>query len=147
MQAARYEAFWQLAENFLFVRFLRTTLIVAGRRSDSKNVSFDRAILFELSMLRLQFWSCNKQNFPPVPHSTVAWKGNGLVIGLRPQKGWAIAAGICGAVEAVTRALAIELAPVRVNLVCANTKTHKTFKYVGERRERLLPPKRSPEWS
>src|SRR5271165_1764979 len=72
MQAARYEAFWQLAENFLFVRFLRTTLIVAGRMSDSENVSFDRAILFELSMLRLQFWSCNKQNFLPVPHSTVA---------------------------------------------------------------------------
>jgi NAD(P)-dependent dehydrogenase (short-subunit alcohol dehydrogenase family) len=41
------------------------------------------------------------------------------IIGLRPQKGWVIAAGICGAVEAVTRALAIELAPVRVNLVCA----------------------------
>ena len=40
-------------------------------------------------------------------------------IGLRPQRGWVIAAGICGAVEAVTRALAIELAPVRVNLVCA----------------------------
>src|SRR5580700_7474286 len=71
MRAARYGAFWQLAENFLFARFLRTTLIVAGRRSDSKNVSFDRAILFELSMLRLQFWSCHKQNFPSVPHSTV----------------------------------------------------------------------------
>jgi NAD(P)-dependent dehydrogenase (short-subunit alcohol dehydrogenase family) len=41
------------------------------------------------------------------------------VIGLRPHKGWVIAAGICGAIEAVTRALAIELAPVRVNLVCA----------------------------
>jgi NAD(P)-dependent dehydrogenase (short-subunit alcohol dehydrogenase family) len=41
------------------------------------------------------------------------------IIGLRPQKGWVITAGICGALEAVTRALAIELAPVRVNLVCA----------------------------
>jgi NAD(P)-dependent dehydrogenase (short-subunit alcohol dehydrogenase family) len=41
------------------------------------------------------------------------------VIGLRPQKGWVVAAGICGALEALTRALAIELAPVRVNLVCA----------------------------
>jgi NAD(P)-dependent dehydrogenase (short-subunit alcohol dehydrogenase family) len=41
------------------------------------------------------------------------------VIGLRPQKGWVVAAGICGAMEALTRALAIELAPVRVNLVCA----------------------------
>ena len=43
---------------------------------------------------------------------------NGM-IGLRPQKGWAVAAGVCGALEALTRALAVELAPVRVNLVCA----------------------------
>ena len=28
-------------------------------------------------------------------------------------------ASICGALEALTRALAIELAPIRVNLVCA----------------------------
>jgi NAD(P)-dependent dehydrogenase (short-subunit alcohol dehydrogenase family) len=41
------------------------------------------------------------------------------VIGLRPQKGWVVAAGICGALEALTRALAVELAPIRVNLVCA----------------------------
>jgi NAD(P)-dependent dehydrogenase (short-subunit alcohol dehydrogenase family) len=41
------------------------------------------------------------------------------VIGLRPQKGWVVAAGICGAVEALTKALAVELAPIRVNLVCA----------------------------
>jgi NAD(P)-dependent dehydrogenase (short-subunit alcohol dehydrogenase family) len=41
------------------------------------------------------------------------------IVGLRPQKGWVIAAAIAGAVEAVTRALAIELAPVRVNIVCA----------------------------
>ena len=53
MRAARYGAFWQLAENFLFERFLRTTLIVAGRRNDSKNVSFDPVIIFELFMLRL----------------------------------------------------------------------------------------------
>jgi Protein of unknown function (DUF1348) len=34
--------------------------IVAGRRNDSKNVSFDAVIIFELFMLRLQLWSCNK---------------------------------------------------------------------------------------
>jgi hypothetical protein len=38
MRAARYGAFWQLAENFLFVRFLRMTRIAAGRRGDSKRV-------------------------------------------------------------------------------------------------------------
>jgi NAD(P)-dependent dehydrogenase (short-subunit alcohol dehydrogenase family) len=35
----------------------------------------------------------------------------------RPNKGWTIAASICGAVDALTRALALELAPIRVNAV------------------------------
>jgi NAD(P)-dependent dehydrogenase (short-subunit alcohol dehydrogenase family) len=35
----------------------------------------------------------------------------------RPQKGWTIAASLCGAMEGFTRALAIELAPIRVNIV------------------------------
>lgn len=37
--------------------------------------------------------------------------------GLRPSKGWAIAASICTAMEGFTRAMAVELAPIRVNLV------------------------------
>jgi len=39
-------------------------------------------------------------------------------VGLRPWKGWTVAASITGAVDALTRALAVELAPVRVNAVC-----------------------------
>ena len=35
----------------------------------------------------------------------------------RPPAGFAIGASICGAIEALTRALAVELAPVRVNAV------------------------------
>jgi len=35
----------------------------------------------------------------------------------RPQKGWSIATSICGAMEAFMRALAVELAPIRVNIV------------------------------
>jgi NAD(P)-dependent dehydrogenase (short-subunit alcohol dehydrogenase family) len=35
----------------------------------------------------------------------------------RPGPGWAVAASVCGAVEALTKALAVELAPVRVNAV------------------------------
>jgi NAD(P)-dependent dehydrogenase (short-subunit alcohol dehydrogenase family) len=38
--------------------------------------------------------------------------------GRRPHPGWALGASICSAVEGLTRALAVELAPVRVNLVC-----------------------------
>lgn len=41
----------------------------------------------------------------------------GGVASLRPRPGWTVAASVCGAMEAFTRALAVELAPIRVNLV------------------------------
>jgi NAD(P)-dependent dehydrogenase (short-subunit alcohol dehydrogenase family) len=39
------------------------------------------------------------------------------VAGRRPHKGWTLAASVCGTIEALTRALAVELAPIRVNAV------------------------------
>jgi NAD(P)-dependent dehydrogenase (short-subunit alcohol dehydrogenase family) len=39
------------------------------------------------------------------------------IAGARPQAGWALGASICSAMEGLTRALAVELAPLRVNLV------------------------------
>jgi NAD(P)-dependent dehydrogenase (short-subunit alcohol dehydrogenase family) len=39
------------------------------------------------------------------------------IAGERPHKGWALAASVCGAVVSLTRALAVELAPIRVNAV------------------------------
>ncbi len=49
-------------------------------------------------------------------------KGGSIVLttgvaGQRPHKGWAVAASVCGTIEALTRALAVELAPIRVNAV------------------------------
>jgi NAD(P)-dependent dehydrogenase (short-subunit alcohol dehydrogenase family) len=49
-------------------------------------------------------------------------KGGSIVLttgvaGQRPHKGWVVAASVCGTIEALTRALAIELAPIRVNVV------------------------------
>jgi NAD(P)-dependent dehydrogenase (short-subunit alcohol dehydrogenase family) len=38
--------------------------------------------------------------------------------GRRPRAGWSIGASVCMAMEGLTRALAVELAPVRVNIVC-----------------------------
>jgi NAD(P)-dependent dehydrogenase (short-subunit alcohol dehydrogenase family) len=35
----------------------------------------------------------------------------------RPRPGWALVASVCSAVEGLTRALAVELAPIRVNAV------------------------------
>lgn len=37
--------------------------------------------------------------------------------GERPSPGWSIASSLCGAVTALTKALAVELAPIRVNAV------------------------------
>lgn len=39
------------------------------------------------------------------------------IAGDRPRKGWVIAASVCGAIASLTRALAVELAPIRVNAV------------------------------
>jgi NAD(P)-dependent dehydrogenase (short-subunit alcohol dehydrogenase family) len=39
------------------------------------------------------------------------------IAGQRPNAGWALGASICAAMEGLTRALAVELAPVRVNIV------------------------------
>ena len=37
---------------------------------------------------------------------------------MKPPKGWSLVAGVAGAIEATTRGLAVELAPIRVNVVC-----------------------------
>jgi NAD(P)-dependent dehydrogenase (short-subunit alcohol dehydrogenase family) len=39
------------------------------------------------------------------------------IAGQRPQAGWSLGASICAAMEGLTRALAVELAPIRVNVV------------------------------
>ena len=39
------------------------------------------------------------------------------IAGARPHKGWALGASICAAMEGFARAMAVELAPVRVNIV------------------------------
>lgn len=39
------------------------------------------------------------------------------IASLRPGAGWSLASAICGAMEGVTRAMAVELAPIRVNVV------------------------------
>ncbi|GIF78024.1 short-chain dehydrogenase [Asanoa siamensis] len=50
----------------------------------------------------------------------------------RPAAGWSVAAAICGAVSALTRALAIELAPVRVNAVAPGVTRSPLWAGLGE---------------
>jgi NAD(P)-dependent dehydrogenase (short-subunit alcohol dehydrogenase family) len=58
-----------------------------------------------------------------VKHAAAAIRAGGSIVlthgiaGARPRAGWAVSAAVCGAMEAMTRALAVELAPVRVNAV------------------------------
>ena len=72
------------------------------------------------SFVNLRFWGAFmavKYGSPHIRPGGSITLTNG-VAGLRPQKGWTMAASICGAMEALTRALAMELAPIRVNAVC-----------------------------
>jgi len=79
-------------------------------------VQLDRARGF----VNIRFWGA----FMAVKYGSAHIRPGGSVTltngvaGLRPRKGWALVASICGAMEALTRALALELAPIRVNAVC-----------------------------
>lgn len=56
----------------------------------------------------------------------------------RPGKGWGIAASICAAMEGFTRAMAIELAPIRVNLVAPGVVRTNLWNSLSEQdREQL----------
>lgn len=67
--------------------------------------------------------------------------------GRRPRKGWAVVSSVCGAVESFGKALAIELAPVRVNVVCPgivktplwDVKPANEVAAMYERFEQVLP--------
>jgi NAD(P)-dependent dehydrogenase (short-subunit alcohol dehydrogenase family) len=69
----------------------------------------------------LRFWGA----FTAVKYAAPHIRPGGSIVlttgiaGARPQKGWTAAASICTAMEGLTRALAVELAPIRVNAVSA----------------------------
>jgi len=54
------------------------------------------------------------------------------IAGDRPQKGWALSAGVCGAVVSLTRALAVELAPIRVNAVSPGVVRTNLWRDIAE---------------
>jgi NAD(P)-dependent dehydrogenase (short-subunit alcohol dehydrogenase family) len=67
----------------------------------------------------IRYWGALAAVKHGAPHMA---KGGSIVLttgiaALRPQSGWAFGASVCGAMEALTRALAVELAPLRVNAV------------------------------
>lgn len=52
--------------------------------------------------------------------------------GERPLKGWTLAASVCGAIVSLTRALAVELAPIRVNAVSPGVVRTNLWKNMQE---------------
>lgn len=58
--------------------------------------------------------------------------------GQRPGPGWSLGASICGAMEALTRELALELAPVRVNLVAPGVTRSPLWSGMTEAEEQAM---------
>lgn len=56
----------------------------------------------------------------------------------RPQKGWTFGAMMGGATEGMARGLAVDLAPVRVNVVSPGAVDTEIFERLGDKREEIL---------
>jgi len=88
----------------------------------------------------LRYWSALAAVKYGSPHIR---KGGSIVLttgvaGRRPNKGWVVAASVCGTIEALTRALAVELAPIRVNAVSPGVvRTNLWQTMSAEEREQL----------
>ena len=67
--------------------------------------------------LEVRVWSA----YAAVKHAVPHFRPGGSIVlssgiaGTRPEPEWTVAASICGALDALTRALAVELAPLRVD--------------------------------
>ena len=79
----------------------------------------DTALSNARQFFELRYWgalTAAKYGAPSIrPGGSVTFTSG--IAGARPQAGWALGASICSAMEGLTRALAVELAPVRVNIV------------------------------
>jgi NAD(P)-dependent dehydrogenase (short-subunit alcohol dehydrogenase family) len=71
------------------------------------------------AFFELRYWGALTAAKAARPHiragGSIVFTGG--IAGARPGPGWAVAASICSAMEGLTRALAVELAPLRVNVV------------------------------
>ena len=90
--------------------------------------------------LDLRFWGA----FMAAKYGSKQIRAGGSIVlssgtaGRRPQKGWTVAASICGAAEALTRALAVELAPIRVNAVCPGVVRTALWRTMSEEEQEAM---------
>jgi NAD(P)-dependent dehydrogenase (short-subunit alcohol dehydrogenase family) len=100
------------------------------RLEELSTISVEQARQF----LDLRFWGA----FMAAKYGSKQIRPGGSIVlssgsaGRRPHKGWTVAASICGATEALTRALAVELAPIRVNAVCPGVVRSELWRSMSE---------------
>ncbi|MFT3933926.1 MAG: SDR family oxidoreductase [Chitinophagaceae bacterium] len=93
-------------------------VFTAGENLILGNVA-DTAIDTARNYFNIRYWGA----FIAVKYAASFINSNGSIVltsGIasnRPNKGWALGASICAAMEGFARAMAMELAPVRVNIV------------------------------
>ncbi len=106
------KAFFDTTGNFDHLIF------TAGENLTLSNIS-DISIEDAHNFFTLRYWGAFAAIKYGSPHINKGGSINltGGIAGARPGAGWSIAASICGAMEAFTRAMAVELAPIRVNQV------------------------------
>jgi NAD(P)-dependent dehydrogenase (short-subunit alcohol dehydrogenase family) len=84
--------------------------------------------------LEIRFWGA----YAAVKHAAPRLRPGGSIVlssgiaSARPQASWTVASSICGAVEALTRALAVELAPIRVNAVAPGVVRSNLWRDMSE---------------
>jgi NAD(P)-dependent dehydrogenase (short-subunit alcohol dehydrogenase family) len=84
--------------------------------------------------LEIRFWGA----YAAVKHGAPCLRPGGSIVlssgiaSARPQATWTVASGICGAVEALARALAVELAPIRVNAVAPSVVRSNLWRDMSE---------------
>ena len=84
--------------------------------------------------LDVRLWGAYAAIKHAVPHLRA---GGSIVLssgiaGTRPEPNWTVAAAICGALDAFTRALAVELAPIRVNAVAPGVVRSELWRQMSD---------------
>ena len=83
---------------------------------------------------QIRFWGA----YAAVKHAAPRLRRGGSIVlssgiaSARPLANWTVAGSICGAVEALTRALAVELAPIRVNAVAPGVVRSNLWRDMSE---------------
>ncbi|TSJ44206.1 SDR family oxidoreductase [Mucilaginibacter corticis] len=94
-------------------------VFTAGESLHLANIS-DLSLVDAQRFFNVRYWgafTAVKYASPNInPGGSITLSGG--TVSRRPQSGWSLGASICTAMEGFTRAMAVELAPIRVNMVC-----------------------------